>query len=60
MKVVPKIGAKKVIEGGTVAMGDTPAIGPMDAVGLAWGLGSGSYEIYQAIQDWRLANQSLE
>ena len=60
MKVVPKIGAKKAAQAATIAMGDSPAPGPMDAAGLVWGLGSGGYEIYQAIQDWRLANQSFE
>ena len=33
-------------------MADSPAPGPMDALAAAWGLGSGSYEMYQAWKQW--------
>jgi len=57
MKEIPKIALKKTAQGVAIGMADTPVPGPADVAGMVWGLGSGSYEIYKAYQDWKLANQ---
>ena len=48
----PKIATKKGAQVAAAAMADSPAPGPMDALAAAWGLGSGSYEMYQAWKQW--------
>lgn len=58
MKKVPAIAMRKGAQAGTMAMMDSPALPFGDILGAAWGLGSGSYEVYNAIQEWRKANQS--
>ena len=58
MKKVPGIAARKGVQAGTMALADSPALPFGDIIGAAWGIGSGSYEIYNAIQEWRKANQS--
>lgn len=58
MKVLPEIAKKKVVQGGAMAMADSPALPFGDIAGMTWGLGSGGYEMYKAYQDWKLANQS--
>ena len=51
------IGSRKLAQGGLMASLDGPL--PFgDILGAAWGLGSGSYEMYNAIKEWRAANQS--
>ena len=57
-KKVPGIAARKGAQAGAMAMADSPIPGPMDAIGMLWGLGSGGYEMYNAVQEWRRANQS--
>ena len=59
MKVLPGIAAKKAVQGGAMAMADSPVLPFGDIAGAAWGLGSGGYEMYKAYQDWKLANQSI-
>ena len=56
-KRVPGIVSKKAAGAGTMAMADA-ALPIGDILGAAWGLGTGGYEIYNAIQEWRKANQS--
>ena len=58
MKVLPEIAKKKAVQGGAMAMADSPGLPFGDIAGMAWGLGSGGYEMYKAYQDWKLANQS--
>ena len=57
MKRIPGIVSKKAAGAGTMAMADA-ALPVGDVLGAAWGLGTGGYEIYNAIQEWRKANQS--
>tara|TARA_R100000781_G_scaffold113069_2_gene80970 strand:- start:496 stop:1845 length:1350 start_codon:yes stop_codon:yes gene_type:complete len=57
MKRVPSIVSKKAAGAGTMALADA-ALPVGDILGAAWGLGTGGYEIYNAIQEWRKANQS--
>ena len=57
MKVLPEIAKKKAVQGGAMAMADSPGLPFGDIAGMAWGLGSGGYEMYKAYQDWKLANQ---
>ena len=56
-KALGRIGAKKAPK--VLGMAAADVASPIgDIAGMAWGLGTGSAEMYQAYKDWKLANQT--